>query len=450
VHVVASTREQLRRRCKTAWARHAGLTRVARRQEALMRSRAQLAILTLVALSSGLAGCDWLQARFDAGQTGYNPGETHLGAANVTKLARAFTIHTNTAGLPVVAGSRLYVGDKVFDASGDDFPPSTNSAGGAVAIAGSREYAGLSVYDASAYCPGDSGNPLPCPPLWSYSSRPFFDLFPGVLSGSILYLPFNGPFLHGGQDRYVAAYDANGAVGCSSPPVVCGEMWSYPVNQVSGSGQPLLAVAGGRLFSTSEIYLDAYDANGRTNCSGARKVCHPLWEIARTDTFWDGAPVVAGNTVFARAGGQLFAMNAATGVTLWSSRPDVSIATDPAVANGLLYIGTADGRVVAYDATGARGCGGNPKTCAPLWHTAGGAALSAPSVANGVVFAGAADGTVRAFDAAGSLQCSGTPKTCAALWTAKLSAGALPPLIANGRLFVPLANHDVAVFATPG
>ena len=39
----------------------------------------------------------------------------------------------------------------------------------------------------------------------------------------------------------------------------------------------------------------------------------------------------------------------------------------PAVAAGIAYVGSDDGRLYTFDAGGKRKCSGAPKTCQPLW-----------------------------------------------------------------------------------
>ncbi len=100
--------------------------------------------------------------------------------------------------------------------------------------------------------------------------------------------------------------------------------------------------------------LDAYDANGASNCSGTPNQCSPLW----------------------------------TGST-----PGNGGTSAPAVANGVVYIVSSDGATLsAFDAAGATNCSGNPKVCQPLWTaptTPGGAprwwwpATSSTSVVTG-------------------------------------------------------------------
>jgi outer membrane protein assembly factor BamB len=62
--------------------------------------------------------------------------------------------------------------------------------------------------------------------------------------------------------------------------------------------------------------------------------------------------------------------------------------SSPAVANGVVYVGSYDKNVYAL----------NAKTGAKLWsYTTGGGVYTSPSVANGLVYVGSDDGNVYAF-----------------------------------------------------
>ncbi len=94
--------------------------------------------------------------------------------------------------------------------------------------------------------------------------------------------------------------------------------------------------------------------------------------------------------------------------------------SSPAVVNGVVYVGSFDGKLYAFNADGCA-----PQTsCQPLWTGATGNDItSSPAVANGVVYIGSADRRLYAFPAKG---CGSS--TCAPLWTGatdftELSAG---------------------------
>jgi outer membrane protein assembly factor BamB len=175
------------------------------------------------------------------------------------------------------------------------------------------------------------------------------------------------------------AFDATGKTGCSGTPTTCNPLWSATISlMVINKSSP--AVANGVVYiGSANGSLYAFDAAGNTNCSGTPKTCNPLW-------------------------------TATTGGAVQSS---------PTIVNGVVYVGSSDTKLYAFDATGTTGCSGTPKTCNPLWTGATGAGIdqSTPAVANGVVYIGSFDNNLYAFDATGTTGCSGTPKTCNPLLT---------------------------------
>ena len=67
-------------------------------------------------------------------------------------------------------------------------------------------------------------------------------------------------------------------------------------------------------------------------------------------------------------------------------------------SNGVVYGGSDEGKLYAFDAAGTSGCAGNPKTCQPLWNSVTGDDVeSSPAVANGVVYVGSDDHKLYAF-----------------------------------------------------
>src|ERR1700675_377633 len=103
----------------------------------------------------------------------------------------------------------------------------------------------------------------------------------------------------------------------------------------------------------------------------------------------------------------------------WTGATGAAMNSSPAVANGVVYVGSFDHKLYAFDADGRATCNGVPTACVPLWTAMTGAAVfSSPAVAKGVVYVGSQDHKLYAFDAAGTTGCSGIPRTCVPLWTA--------------------------------
>jgi outer membrane protein assembly factor BamB len=136
----------------------------------------------------------------------------------------------------------------------------------------------------------------------------------------------------------------------------------------------------------------------------------------------------------------LYALDARSGAQLWAAPTGGTVFSSPAVADGVVYVGSDDFSLYAFDAAGETGCSGTPKTCAPLWTAAtSGVVRSTPAGGAGVVYvadlAAPLDSRLYAFDAAGQTGCSGQPKTCAPLWTAA-AGGLSSPAVAHGTVYI--------------
>lgn len=219
--------------------------------------------------------------------------------------------------------------------------------------------------------------------------------------------------------------------------------------------------------------LQAYAADGSTNCPGTPTVCNPLWTASAggasslpvtTDPATDGTTVFIGG-----ADGTLYAFDATgttncTGTTprtcapLWqAAAPDeyggIGNLPAPAVTSSFVYYPVGDA-LDAFDPAGQNGCSGTPVTCTPLWTGDVGAAATDgwPVVSGNVVYqaAGANPSNVFAFDAAGVRNCAGTPTTCAPLWTdqTKSSFAVTPAIGPDGNLYAGFSELDE--FSTDG
>ena len=92
------------------------------------------------------------------------------------------------------------------------------------------------------------------------------------------------------------------------------------------------------------------------------------------------------------------AANVANLGVAWSATTGDSIYSSPAVANGVVYVGSHDGKLYAY----AVGCASGGGTCTPLWTaTTGVGIFSSPAVANGVVYIGSGDHKLYAYSLSG-------------------------------------------------
>src|SRR5207344_2567233 len=98
----------------------------------------------------------------------------------------------------------------------------------------------------------------------------------------------------------------------------------------------------------------------------------PCWSSTTGGPVFFSSPAVANGVAYVgSADGNLYALNASTGAFLWSYTTGSFVGSSPAVANGVAYVGSVDGNLYALNAS----------TGAFLWSsTTGGAVGSSPAV----------------------------------------------------------------------
>jgi Protein kinase domain/PQQ-like domain len=494
VHRISLRRHLPRRRMsmvKAAIAAGVAIVVVAVAVAALSRSTGPGRPTTPVAAPAP-AALGWPQLHDGPDRTGYQPDETQIGTGNVGRLSQARTYRTNSGpSAPLIANGILYVDTNqlyAFDATGATHCSAAPAACTPLWTAPTAYFDGMAIANGDVFVTDAegvqafdaagskncSGTPKVCAPLWATSTHlstgPPFTPGPGspVVANGVLYVPGYGDGRAlGSGGAYVAAFDAAGSTGCSGSPIVCVPMWTTVGLPVSSGNTGSPAIANGVLYIANQT-LYAFDATGSANCSGAPKVCAPLWTAATSDSPTYSAPAVANGTVYVGSwDSKLYAFSAAgsancsttpTGKTctpLWTAATPGSIGGTPAVAQGVVYTVSVNGTLSVFDAAGSRNCSGTAtaKTCTPLWSSAPGtsgyATSSSPAVANGVVYFSSTNGGTYAYDAAGSLNCSTTPtgKTCSPLWGAVTGfIGGGSPAIVNGVLYINVSG-DRTIYA---
>ncbi len=433
---------------------------------------------------------------------------------------------------PAVANGVVYVGsydDKLyaFDAAGVTgcsgspktcSPIWTGATGGRLvsspAVANGVVYVGSyednKLYAFAVGCNHGGGA---CAPLWTATTGGWIESSPAVADG-VVYI--------GSGDDLLYAFDAAGSTRCGGSPKTCAPLWTGATGSFVSSSP---AVANG------VVYVGSYDHDlyaFAVGCGSGGSSCSPLWTGATGDNVysspavangvvyvaswddklyafaiagdwpqfhntvsrrgdnveeyalsapnvpalgmaWKGAvgahvessPAVANGVVYVGTydSGKLYAyaVGCASGggtcQPLWTAATgNWWITSAPAVANGVVYVGGSDGMLYAFDAAGVTGCSGSPRTCAPLWTGATGEAItSSPAVSNGVVYVGSDDGKLYAFDAAGVTGCTGNPKTCSPIWTGTTGAAIRSvPAVAQGVVYVGSENGMLFAFDAAG
>ena len=399
----------------------------------------------LAALALMVGGCDWPTFAAGPARTGNNRSERRIGVDYVAGLEVGWRAHIDAA----IVSSPVTYHDRVSS-------PVTYHDRVYVA-----DFAGeLYAFDADGET-GCGGEPTTCEPLWTATVGSNVFATPTV-AGGIVYV--------GDQYGRFAAFDAGGVRGCSGTPKRCEPLWTAEL-VISQPGAAAFvsspAVVGGKVYVGSpDGNLYVLDAHGRRGCTtttdsqGALATsCEPLWVAPVGDTI-EMSPAVVGGTVYVGAlNSRLIAFDALgirgcggeprTCEPLWSADLGAGgIFGSVAVEDGRVYAATFGGLVAAVDARGRDGCSGSPRVCVPLWTARpGDDELTGPAVAGGLVYVTDDAGRLYAYDAAGRRACAGTPVVCSPVWTAqsgRLATTFSMPSVANGVVYTSSQGSGIA------
>jgi len=242
------------------------------------------------------------------------------------------------------------------------------------------------------------------------------------------------------------------------------------INVTPGFGPPtsLLKVAGSGFQpgESVDVYFDSADV-GRVSANGSGGLPqtgvyiptpavpgqHWITAVGRTSAAAAQIPVTV-RTDWAQAsfdsshqGWNIFengigSGNVSTLGQVWTAATGGAVDSSPAVVNGVAYVGSTDGKLYAFKASGC-----NSPPCAALWTgTTGGPVDSSPAVQNGVAYVGSADGKLYAFKASGC-----NSPTCAPLWTGS-TGGPIhsSPTVAGGLVYVGSTDGKLYAFNASG
>ncbi len=169
-----------------------------------------------------------------------------------------------------------------------------------------------------------------------------------------------------------------------------------------------------------------------------------LWKYATSNGVWS-SPTIDNGVLYVGCedviykgtqvsyAGNLYALNAANGDKLWNYSIPVR-GSSPAVASGVVYVGSFDGNVYAFNATNG----------AKLWsYPAGDAVSSSPAVADGIVYICLSDGNLVALNGS----------TGEEVWKHHIIGGVGSPIVQDGvvfavsSVFIPIFTFNSDVYA---
>ncbi len=368
------------------------------------RTFALLAAIALVATA-----CAWGQAGGNAARNGANPFEPGLTTGNVGRLQLAWQTN-QSSGEPVMNAKYVYAVDPFgyVNAYAADGPSSALGA------------------------PHCTGSPVTCTPVWKSRLSAFASLSDPVVDAEQVFASAN---VNGHWTLFALNADPPD---CPDTINGCEPGWTGQWGAPDGpQGLPSIAVADGRVYvstppdaTDTEAHVAVFDERGVAGCTPAPlRTCTPLFQVATPRALLTAPSIaVVGGHLFVESTNATLAFDSAgqAGCVSGTCAPLFQLAT--AAARGVSLSGTTAYAItgttlMAFDATGAKNCGGTPRSCAPEWT----AALSErvdterPAISGGKVLVtefgdtGSSAG-LEVFDAAGIRGCTGTPLACAPLW----------------------------------
>ena len=187
--------------------------------------------------------------------------------------------------------------------------------------------------------------------------------------------------------------------------------------------------------------------SGRRDIGGAASIEEPnpvppfvvRWEVSLPGVAL-GTPAIVGDLIFVSTdGGEIVALEASSGETLWTRNIGSPSDSAPAVAGDLVYLGTRDHRLLALDRNSGE----------LRWeNNLGNIVLGSPIVSNGTLYIGSTNGALEALDAA-----TGEPRWSADAngWVVAHTAtdGAIVAAASLGERFVtvdPATGRRLLVF----
>ncbi len=204
---------------------------------------------------------------------------------------------------------------------------------------------------------------------------------------------FRGPMNHTG-------------VAITTPLFGTGLMWKYTT---SGSILSSAAVVDER------VYVGCMGTNNKVYCLNAA-TGERIWDSFTNLLTYSSPAVADGRVYIGSADNNVYCLDATTGTHIWSYATGGQISSSPAVSEGRVYIGSADNKV--YCLNGATG--------EHIWdRSVGGNVRSCPTVLGGNVYVGS-DAGLSCLDAFNGIQ----------RWTSTIGEIRATPAVSGGRVYV--------------
>ncbi len=204
----------------------------------------------------------------------------------------------------------------------------------------------------------------------------------------------------------------------------------YALDPISGNkrwefrtGGPIIASP---TVGPNAIYISTWSTG---TLYGVNKNGSQKWSVVPSpNKYLYSSPTYSNGVVYIGSqDGNIYAYNSETGAKVWSASAGDTIISSPAVSNGIVYVGSFDRYLYAFDAA----------TGGLKWRSATSDSIgSSPTISNGVVYVGSYDGYLYAFDAVTGARKWKSPTT------GRIGSS---PTVGNGTVYV--GSFDKKLYA---
>ena len=156
-----------------------------------------------------------------------------------------------------------------------------------------------------------------------------------------------------------------------------------------------------------------------------------IWSFPTTDAVWSSPTVSDGKVFVGSNDWYVYALNAATGQKIWDFKTGGGVFSSPTVLGSIVYVGSTDNNMYALDAN----------TGAKIWnYSTGGQIRSSAAIVDGVIYFGAQNGNFYALDA----------QTGSKIWSSPTGDGDTytnsSPAVNNGVVYIGSTDHNLYAF----
>jgi eukaryotic-like serine/threonine-protein kinase len=351
--------------------------------------------------ASPSGSANWHQYHYSPDLRGVNPLETVLSPSTVGGLHQIWAFPTTAPiqSSPAVVNGVLYVGG--FDHNVYAIDASTGEEIWSVDT-GRQVQSSPAVAYGRVFVQKEDGNFVA---LDAETGALAWEVTTGGLTGS--------PTVSDGVVYQEGYYDVRAYVAATGTRLWTADLPVEPYSPASVSQGTLFLVANTKAYG-----IDA--SSGAIN-----------WSTDTPNAFVSSAPAIANGLVYASKAytGRVYAFRPASGGVVWrSSRLAGVLDSSPAVSDTTLYLGNNEtNQLFAIDA----------RFGTVVWFASGGGGTGGVVLANGVVYSGSHDGSLYAFDAASG----------AVLWKSPPTGGVIAssPVVVNGVVYV--GSDDGTLYA---